>query len=155
MGPAQTYTNISVSEIHTVAQKEKAKHNRCIQMSCTKTDDGIDVLYSFRSAEGISGITNYVVHGLSDHASIPSIQNIYPAMFPFENEAHDLFGINVCHMNIDFEGSFYRLNTKSPMTIVSPEQIKRKERAKKIAQARAKKAARKKSESISQQKKEE
>ncbi len=131
----QNYHSIDVSQILTTAQKEKDEGRRCIQICCTTTDDGIDVMYSYRDFNGFSGVENFVVHGLSKGDEIPSIQEFFPSQFPFENEAHDLFGINVTNMKLDFEGNFYKLGEDAPMTVISTEQLKRKERAKKIAAA--------------------
>lgn len=36
---------------------------------------------------------NLVVEGIDQYQEIPSISSYYPAVFPFENEAHDLFGL--------------------------------------------------------------
>lgn len=132
---AQSYQDIDVSQIRSTAQKMKADGKRCVQVCCSMTDDGIDMLYSYRNLNGFAGIQNYVVHGLAKGDEVPSIQDVFPSLFPFENEAHDLFGINVTGMTYDFEGKFYNLAKDAPMTIVSPEQIKRKERAKKVAAA--------------------
>ncbi len=36
-----------------------------------------------------------VVEGIDQYQEIPSISSYYPAVFPFENEAHDLFGLAI------------------------------------------------------------
>jgi ech hydrogenase subunit D len=45
---------------------------------------------------------------------IPSISKIYPTAFLYENEMHDLYGIKVSDMAIDFKGTFYRTAVKTP-----------------------------------------
>jgi hypothetical protein len=45
---------------------------------------------------------------------LPSISDIYWSAFTYENEIHDLFGIRVSGLVLDFKGRFYRLKTKTP-----------------------------------------
>ena len=74
---------------------------------------------------------------------MPSLTPLYIAIFVNENEAHDLFGVNIVGNLIDFEGAFYRFaeGVEAPMSIVSPEQLAAREKAAKIAKAKAAKAA--------------
>ena len=76
----------------------------------------------------------------------PSLTPLYIAIFVNENEAHDLFGVNIVGNHIDFEGAFYRFaeGVEAPMSIVSPEQLAAREKAAKIAKAKAAKAAKEK-----------
>ena len=74
-------------------------------------------------------------------AVVPSISDLFLAAFVFENEIHDLFGVTVEGIAIDFEGSFYQLANEAPMTILSPEQAAAREKARKVAAAKAAKAA--------------
>ncbi len=68
---------------------------------------------------------------------MPSITDRFLAAFVFENETHDLFGVDVQGIAIDFGGNFYALAQKEPMTIISPEQKAAREKAKKVAAAKA------------------
>ena len=68
----------------------------------------------------------------------------YPAVFPFENEAHDLFGLAITDMQIDFKGFFYQVSTAEPMSVITPEVKAAREKAMKVraaAEAKARKAA--------------
>ena len=62
---------------------------------------------------------------------------MFLAAFPFENEAHDLFGLNVTNIAIDFKGGFYKVAMDKPMTVISPAQKAAREKAAKIAAAKA------------------
>ena len=68
---------------------------------------------------------------------MPSITDRFLEAFVFENETHDLFGVDVQGIAIDFGGNFYALAQKEPMTIISPEQKAAREKAKKVAAAKA------------------
>jgi ech hydrogenase subunit D len=47
-------------------------------------------------------------------AELPSISSFYWSAFLYENEIHDLFGVTVHGMAIDFHGAFYKLAVKTP-----------------------------------------
>ncbi len=68
---------------------------------------------------------------------MPSVTDRFLEAFVFENETHDLFGVDAQGIAIDFGGNFYALAQKEPMTIISPEQKAAREKAKKVAAAKA------------------
>ena len=93
---------------------------------------------------GSYAIENLVVEGIDQYQEIPSISSYYPAVFPFENEAHDLFGLAITDMQIDFKGFFYQVSTAEPMSVITPEVKAAREKAMKVraaAEAKARKAA--------------
>jgi ech hydrogenase subunit D len=45
---------------------------------------------------------------------LPSISSIYLCAILYENEIHDLFGVQVAGMAIDFKGKFYKTAIKYP-----------------------------------------
>ena len=94
--------------------------------------------------DGSYAIENLVVEGIDRYQEIPSISSYYPAVFPFENEAHDLFGLAITDMQIDFKGFFYQVSTAEPMSVITPEVKAAREKAMKVraaAEAKARKAA--------------
>ena len=72
---------------------------------------------------------------------VPSITGDFLEAFVFENETHDLFGVTIEGIAIDFGGSFYALAQKEPMTVISPAQKAARDKAKKVAAAKAAKEA--------------
>ena len=48
---------------------------------------------------------------------IPSISVIYPNAFLYENEIHDLFGVVIKNITIDYHGTLYRTAIKTPFSI--------------------------------------
>ena len=75
---------------------------------------------------------------------VPSITDQFLEAFVFENEIHDLFGVDIQGIAIDFGGHFYQLSVKEPMTVISPAQLAAREKAKKVAAAKAAKERAKK-----------
>ena len=136
-------------------QALKGAGARFVQMHAERNvDDGTyRLLYTFinvRAAQehiaqdGSYAIENLVVEGIDRYQEIPSISSYYPAVFPFENEAHDLFGLAITDMQIDFKGFFYQVSTAEPMSVITPEVKAAREKAMKVraaAEAKARKAA--------------
>ena len=149
------YTTVGIDELLSHVQALKGVGARFVQMHAERNvDDGsYRLVYTFinvRAAQehiaqdGSYAIENLVVEGIDRYQEIPSISSYYPAVFPFENAAHDLFGLAVTDMQIDFKGFFYQVSTAEPMSVITPEVKAAREKAMKVraaAEAKARKAA--------------
>lgn len=149
------YTTVELDALLSHVQALKGSGARFVQMHAERNvDDGTyRLVYTFinvRAAQeqiaqdGSYAIENLVVEGIDQYQEIPSISSYYPAVFPFENEAHDLFGLAVTGMQIDFKGFFYQVSTAEPMSVITPEVKAAREKAMKVraaAEAKARKAA--------------
>ena len=149
------YTTVGIDELLSHVQALKGAGARFVQMHAERcVDDGsYRLIYTFinvRAAQehiaqdGSYAIENLVVEGIDQYQEIPSISSYYPAVFPFENEAHDLFGLAITDMQIDFNGFFYQVSTAEPMSVITPEVKAAREKAMKVraaAEAKARKAA--------------
>ncbi len=149
------YTTVGIDELLPHVQALKGVGARFVQMHAERcVDDGsYRLVYTFinvRAAQeqiardGNYAIENLVVEGIDQCQEIPSISSYYPAVFPFENEAHDLFGLAITDMQIDFKGFFYQVSTAEPMSVITPEVKAAREKAMKVraaAEAKARKAA--------------
>lgn len=149
------YTTVGIDELLPHVQALKGVGARFVQMHAERNiDDGTyRLVYTFidvRAAQehiaqdGSYAIENLVVEGIDQYQEIPSISSYYPAVFPFENEAHDLFGLAITDMQIDFKGFFYQVSTAEPMSVITPEVKAAREKAMKVraaAEAKARKAA--------------
>lgn len=149
------YTTVGIDELLSHVQALKGAGARFVQMHAERcVDDGsYRLVYTFinvRAAQehiaqdGSYAIENLVVEGIDRYQEIPSISSYYPAVFPFENEAHDLFGLAITDMQIDFKGFFYQVSTAEPMSVITPEVKAAREKAMKVraaAEAKARKAA--------------
>lgn len=149
------YTTVGIDDLLSHVQALKGVGARFVQMHAERNvDDGsYRLLYTFinvRAAQehiaqdGSYAIDNLVVEGIDQYQEIPSISSYYPAVFPFENEAHDLFGLAITDMQIDFKGFFYQVSTAEPMSVITPEVKAAREKAMKVraaAEAKARKAA--------------
>ena len=149
------YTTVGIDELLSHVQALKGVGARFVQMHAERcVDDGsYRLVYTFinvRAAQeqialdGNYAIENLVVDGIDQYQEIPSISSYYPAVFPFENEAHDLFGLAISDMQVDFKGFFYQVSTAEPMSVITPEVKAAREKAMKVraaTEAKARKAA--------------
>lgn len=149
------YTTVGIDELLSHVQALKGVGARFVQMHAERNvDDGsYRLVYTFinvRAAQehiaqdGSYAIENLVVEGIDQYQEIPSISSYYPAVFPFENEVHDLFGLAITDMQIDFKGFFYQVSTAGPMSVITPEVKAAREKAMKVraaAEAKTRKAA--------------
>ena len=149
------YTTVGIEELLAHVQALKGVGARFVQMHAERNVDDASyrLVYTFinvRAAQehiaqdGSYAIENLVVEGIDQYQEIPSISSYYPAVFPFENEAHDLFGLAITDMQIDFKGFFYQVSTAEPMSVITPEVKAAREKAMKVraaAEAKARKAA--------------
>ena len=149
------YTTVGIDGLLPHVQALKGAGARFVQMHAERcVDDGsYRLVYTFinvRAAQehiaqdGSYAIENLVVEGIDQYQEIPSISSYYPAVFPFENEAHDLFGLAITDMQVDFNGFFYQVSTAEPMSVITPEVKAAREKAMKVraaAEAKARKAA--------------
>lgn len=138
MQMAQHFEDISIDDILSVAEREHEAHSRFVQVLCINGEEGIDLVYSYqKTADQGYAVHNYRVHGVKPETHIPSVTKFYLVAFPFENEAHDLFGVQVDDIAIDFKGGFYKVAMDKPMTVISPAQKAAREKAAKLAAAKA------------------
>ena len=126
---------LKLTEVPSLSDRMKSEHARFVQILAVNTDAGVDLVYSFMMDGG--ALCNYEVKGVKKTDVVPSITGNFLAAFVFENEIHDLFGVTIEGIAIDFGGKFYQLAQSEPMTIISPAQKAAREKAKKAAAAKA------------------
>ncbi len=149
------YTTVGIDGLLSHVQALKGAGARFVQMHAERcVDDGsYRLVYTFINVRAAQeqiaqddsyAIENLVVEGIDRYQEVPSISSYYPAVFPFENEAHDLFGLAITDMQVDFNGFFYQVSTAEPMSVITPEVKAAREKAMKVraaAEAKARKAA--------------
>ena len=142
MAITQDFRSIPLDKLIDTCKERKNEGYRLAQL-CPKLerDDSITLIYTFVKE---SEMINYKVSGIKKGVTeVPSVTELFIAAFVFENEAHDLFGVNVVGNLIDFQGKFYSFaeGVEVPMTIVTPAQLAAREKAAKLAAAKAARAA--------------
>ncbi|MFZ2199001.1 MAG: NADH-quinone oxidoreductase subunit C, partial [Thermodesulfovibrionales bacterium] len=84
-----------------------------VQICSTTLADRYEMNYSFDKDRRYRNLRFTVLPG----EAIPSISLIYGNAFLYENEIHDLFGITIEHMTIDFHGTLYQTRIPAPFAV--------------------------------------
>jgi ech hydrogenase subunit D len=113
MMPTQTITPISVGEVVAKAEQAMKSGHRLVQIGCTKIGETFEIIYVY---DKDYVLLNYRITVRQDE-EIPSISGVYWGAFVYENEIHDLYGIHVKGINIDFKGTFYKTAVKHPFSV--------------------------------------
>ena len=85
--------------------------HRLVQACATGLPDSFEVTYTFGKDYKMTSLRVTVPR--SD-AVIPTASKACFAMFTYENEMHDLFGIKFPGLVLDFGGNFYRKAASTP-----------------------------------------
>jgi ech hydrogenase subunit D len=104
---------ISVGDVIAKAEQAKRDGNRLVQIGCTKIDDTFEIIYVYDKDYKLS---SYRITVKQDD-EVPSISGVYWGAFVYENEIHDLYGIHVTGINVDFKGTFYKTTIKHPFSV--------------------------------------
>ncbi len=130
------FVEIALENLHREAAIMKAEGWRFIETHAVNTDNGVDLYYAFMK-DGLA--RNLKIVGVTKDDAVPSITDMFLAAFVFENEARELFGVDMKDIAIDFAGTMYAPAISEPMTIMTPEQKAAREKARKAAAAKASK----------------
>ncbi len=109
MNESQTIELDAVNLIPKVLQIKNDDY-RLIQICATRIENGVELLYSFGKQYDVLGLRIR----LQQEEEIMSISKIYAPAFLYENEIHDLFGVPVKMISVDYNGNFYRTEKRTP-----------------------------------------
>ncbi len=128
MSESQEITLIGKNDLVGMVARFVAEGYRLVQIGCTTIQNAYEINYSFDKEYQFKNLR--VTAGAGEN--IPSISAVYANAFLYENEIHDLFGIPITNINIDYGGTLYRTTMKSPFSVENvklPEPPKQKETA--------------------------
>lgn len=107
----QSIEAINLDDLLARVGERKAAGDRMVAISCAVVEGENEITYSFEDrAHRFLHLRITVPPG----ATIPSVTPIYWGAFVYENEIHDLYGLTVTGMNIDFGGHFYATKVPFP-----------------------------------------
>lgn len=109
------FEDVQVDQIIEVVGSYREQGYRFVQLCATTLEDSCELLYTFIAPDAVDGALLGINVNVPDGMPVPSITEFYPAAFVFENETHDLFGIDIYGINLDFHGEFYKMTEKFPM----------------------------------------
>lgn len=106
----QLIREIAVGELLDEVRKKSDDGYRLVQIGCTRTGDAFEINYSFDKDYKFENLRVTI----GEDVTMPSISEIYWGSFIYENEMHDLYGILVEGMNLDFKGNLIRTSIPHP-----------------------------------------
>ncbi len=130
---SRTEENLGAKDIHSLVSSLKEEDARYVQILAVNNDESIDLVYTFMTKDLV--LKDFNVYGLAKDAHIESITDLYYEAFVCENEIHELFGPTFDNLVLDFSDKFYTLASDKPMTVISPEELARREKEAKIKAA--------------------
>ena len=86
---------------------------RLVQVGCSTLPGAYELTYSFDREYRFRNLRITVM----PDEEVPSISVIFPNAFLYENEIHDLFGVNIRHITVDYKGTLYRTAITTPFGI--------------------------------------
>lgn len=104
------YVDITASELMREAKRQRDAGQRLVQVHCARPAD-FEVIYSF---DGPAGFRHLRVVHADAAAPIPSISDLFPAAFLYENEVCELFGLKIEGISIDYKGRLYASSKRAP-----------------------------------------
>ncbi len=117
----QQIIEITPAELIEKVSAMKAQGQRLVQICCSKLPDHLEVAYSF---DKDFAFLSYRLTLADTSTPVPSISKIYGNSFHYENEIHDLYGVEVKGISIDFKGNFYRTALKTPFNCAPEGEVK-------------------------------
>ena len=104
------FISVDPKSVIDESQKLKFAGYHLIQQCATRVPDAYELIYTFGKELEMKNLKMV----LPEDQEISSITSIYPCAFIYENEMHDLFGVQIKMINIDYEGKLYRTAIETP-----------------------------------------
>ena len=108
---AQVIETIDLSDLLARVGERKAAGDRLVAISCAVVEGQNEITYSFEDRD------HRFLHlriTVPPGATIPSVTPSFWGAFVYENEIHDLYGLTVTGMNVDYGGHFYATKVPYP-----------------------------------------
>jgi ech hydrogenase subunit D len=127
---AQTVEEIPLATLLERVQKMRSEGWRLVHAACTRLVADQEVMYCFdRDGQYLDAPDSASLHGMHTlrvrlpmlDPELPSISSFYWQAFLYENEMHDLFGITVKGMAVDFHGHLYTTMIPTPYVTREPD----------------------------------
>ena len=113
MGEEQEITCVEKCDLMGIVAELFAEGYRLVQIGCTTLPAGYELTYSFDREYRL----RHLRFAVPPAVEVPSIGVIYPNAFLYENEIHDLFGVSVAHLTVDYRGTLYRTSIPTPFDV--------------------------------------
>ena len=128
MSELQEIMTVEKRDLVGIVAQLFAEGYRLVQVGCSTLPSAYELTYSFDKEYRLrhQRIT------VAPDEAVPSISVIYPSAFLYENEIHDLFGVIITNIAVDYQGTLFRTALNKPFSIDNvklPEPPKQKAKA--------------------------
>jgi len=113
MSEPQETVPVEKSDLVGAVVQLYAEGYRIIQIGCSTLETGYELNYSFDKDYRFKNLRLTV----AQDEEVPSVSVIYPNAFLYENEIHDLFGVPIKNITIDYHGTLYQTAIKAPFSV--------------------------------------
>jgi ech hydrogenase subunit D len=113
MTESQEIVVVEKSDLVGLVAEFFAEGYRLVQIGCSTLSGAYELTYSFDRDYRFRSLRITV----TPEEAVPSISVIYPNAFLYENEIHDLFGVGITHIAVDYRGTLYRTAIGMPFSI--------------------------------------
>ena len=101
---------VAASDLLAKVRDLKSDGYRLGQICATKVSAGFEILYSFDKNHELLNLKLTV----AEEEEVQSVTGEYWSAFIYENEMHDLFGIKIKHIALDYGGHFFKVAEPTP-----------------------------------------
>ena len=116
MGEVQRYIDINPAELLNHVSDYSAQGYRLVQIGCTMKGERYELNYSFDKDYSFVNLR----FDVAPDYEVASISPVYFCAFLYENEIHELFGVAIKNIVVDYKGSFYRVKGAAPFKRTAP-----------------------------------
>jgi ech hydrogenase subunit D len=109
MTSEQSMETVAVADLIAGVRAMHARSARLVQIGVTALPGQFELTYSFDVDGRLCSLRTQVP---ASDPRVPSIHSVYGCAFLYENEMHDLFGLIVEGMAVDFHGNLYHTSVK-------------------------------------------
>lgn len=106
----QEYLDLKHTEVLIRAAELNKAGYRIVQICGIPAEGRTELLYSFDKDHDLLSYKVSVPFG----ETVASITPEYWAAFVYENEVHDLFGVEFTDSQLDYKGNFFRMSSVTP-----------------------------------------
>jgi ech hydrogenase subunit D len=113
MATSQEITAVESCDLVGIVAGLYSDGYRLVQIGCSTLPLAYELTYSF---DKDYRLINYRIT-VAPEEEVPSVSVIYPNAFLYENEIHDLFGVTIRHITLDYGGTLYQTAISTPFSI--------------------------------------
>ncbi|MDR3137033.1 MAG: NADH-quinone oxidoreductase subunit C [Coriobacteriales bacterium] len=126
----QVFFDSELEQLLLRVQDYQQRGWRFVNLCGSSVEGQVELLYSFAQGKQLENLRLLV----SNEQSVPSLSAIFVNSFFFENETHDLFGVNFKGLAPNFGGRFYPTSVPTPMNPASAQAQARLQEVEALAQ---------------------